>query len=789
MVGLVVAATLVLAPVVAAEAAAGTAAGVDAARAAATDVSPARMVPGVLLVTTTTAAARSVREQVRSAAEAALRGAAADRLGDRVTRVRVRPGEEQAAAEALRARPGVLAVERARYARPAEVPNDSLYGAQWPHQLADVERAWDVTTGAPSVRIAIIDTGVDGRHPDLAPNLVEQHDIAGGSVVQLGTDNDRCAGGVYHGTHVAGIAAARGNDKAGVAGVSWQAALLDLAVFADVGGECVARDDDIVTAIDRAVYLGADIINLSLGSAATACPTAYQEVIDQARAAGVVVVAAAGNAEKLTPGATFVPASCNGVISVGATDRFGQVTPYSTSNDYVDLVAPGGTSGYHGPGYGVLSTSSGQGFRELDGTSMAAPYIAGSAALLRAVGPSLTADEVESILEHTAHDVAPSGRDDRSGWGLVDVGAALAASRSSVPAPAQDTGFPAGAGSGGDATLPPDQPEVYRISARTGRTEPITQAVAISQLVFPDAQSAPYAVLARADDYADALAGSSLAYGVAPLLFTPSTGPLAAATRGELQRLVPAGEDVFLLGGSAALPASLDGELEALGYRPVRLAGQNREETAVRVADQLHQTLPQLGVAVPPIAILATGFNWPDAAGGGSLSSFFGIPVLLSSRDALPPATREALGRLPVDTLIVLGGTTVISDATAADASQAAGLGPEDTVRLAGLDRFQTAIAVSSFFEEVLAEAGANPPCVTAVNLIRADGYAHVLSATMLAGALACVFVPLGGQDGSYFPDVSKNYVAGFGVNGVLAGDADLITPASGDKLRALLRQ
>ncbi|MGI8535083.1 MAG: S8 family serine peptidase [Mycobacteriales bacterium] len=747
--------------------------------------------PGVLLVTTTTAAARPVREHLQSAAEVALRGASSDRLGDRVTRVRVRPGTEAAATQALRARPGVLAVERAHYARRSLVPNDTLYEAQWSHQLAGAERAWDVTTGASSVRIAIIDSGVDGRHPDLAPNLVEQVNVVTGVVAPLRSDNEQCTDGSYHGTHVAGIAAARGGNSAGVAGVSWRASVLDLAVFQESGGQCFAGDDDVIAAIGAAVQRDADVINLSLGGVTSACSTAFQTAVDEARAAGAVVVAAAGNHQQTAPGAASVPASCNGVLSVGAVGRAGQVAPYSAGNPQVDLVAPGGTSPYDGPGYGVLSSSRDRGFSELDGTSMAAPYVAGSVALLRAVNPSLTPDQVESILERTAQDVAPSGRDNRSGWGSVDVGAAVAfaASGSPVPAPEADPVFPVGTGDGGGAVLPPSQPEVFRVSAGQGRTEPVTQAVAMSQRVFPEAGSAPYAVLARSNDYADALAGSSLAYGVAPLLFTSSSGPLAAPTRAELQRLVPPGAEVFLLGGSAALPLSLEGELQALGYRPARLSGQERQETAARVADQLYRTLPQLGETVPSVAILATGDNWPDGVAGGSLSAFFGVPVLLTSRDRFSPATRSALGRLPVNGLIVLGGSAVISDATIAEAVRAAGLAPGDAVRLAGSDRFQTAVEVARFFEAMLADDGAAPGCVTAVNLIRADGYAHVLSASMLSGALACVFVPLGGLDGSYFPPESQTYVAGFGVDGVLAGDVDLLRPEVADQLRLLLRR
>src|SRR5690606_36029490 len=155
----------------------------------------------------------------------------------------------------------------------------------------------------------------------------------------LGVDNDAC--GVGHGTFVAGIIGATGNDANDVAGVAWEVGILDVA--AGDPFRCGSFSDGaIVAAITYAVGQGVDVINLSLGGPSDSCPTAFQAAIDQARRAGVVVVAAAGNDERYFPGLTSVPASCNGVLSVGAVGRSGGAAPYSNANALVDVVAPGG---------------------------------------------------------------------------------------------------------------------------------------------------------------------------------------------------------------------------------------------------------------------------------------------------------------------------------------------------------------------------------------------------------------------------------------------------------------
>lgn len=728
------------------------------------------VVPGTLLVTTADTRARS-----RLGAVPGVR--ATRTLAAGVDLVTVPRGKEAAVAARLAAAPGVRAVEPNRLRAFTAVPDDPDFSMQWAHQLTGIQGAWDSTTGSHDVLVAVADSGTVASHPDLAGRVVEQVDASTGAVAPGSTDNDPCQ--VGHGTWVAGVVGGVGDNGVGITGVNWDVSILDINI-ADPQF-CGPADAAIIASVDYARQREADIVNLSLGGPSSACPTALQTVLDQARAAGTLVVAAAGNGGDSGP---QVPGSCNGVVSVAAVGSGGDRAGYSTMNPYVDVAAPGGSCSCNDPGADILTTSFYNGgdltgeTRAVAGTSFSSPYVAGLAALLLARDPSLTPDQLEAAIEGTAADRGAPGRDPAYGWGLVQAARAMdAVAVGLIPPLQEDPAFPVEDDPSGGGGV-----DVSRV-AEGATTEAVGQAVAMSQATF-DAGGARHVVIARRDDFADALAGSSVTFGVGPLLFTGSTGPLAGATRTELLRVLRTGSRVFLMGGTAALPATLEAELIALGYNPVRLAGETREHTAAAAAPVAaafaDNTLYDTGTV-----IVATRSNWPDAVAAGQLGAYWGMPILLTQHDVLPEPTRAALAELEPVRILVIGGTGVVSDAVVVEIGQVTGVGVE---RLGGSTRTGTAVAVAFEMEALFFNlVGDLPDLAIAVNLRRADGFAHVLSAAPLAGARGATFIPVEGETGEIVTDDVKAYACNYGADAVLAGATDLITDATGQQLGQLL--
>ncbi len=339
---------------------------------------------------------------------------------------------------ALRGAPGIRYAEPNRRRRATKTPNDPRYAEQWNYPLIRCPEAWDLTTGSSSAIVAVIDTGKTA-HPDLTGKWTAGYDfisdpsVAGDGDGRDGDPTDVGDGGgfgpsSFHGTHVAGTVGAATDNATGVSGVGWNVRVMPLRVLGIGGG----LDSDLVPAIRYAAGLAnatgqvpaqrADVLNMSIGGAGYS--QALQDAVTAARDAGVVVCASAGNDGDSNP---LYPAALSGVLSVAAVNRNSARASYSNYGPTIDIAAPGGDSSG-----GILSTvyddSSGTpvaGYARYMGTSMACPHVAGVAALVRAVDPTLTAPQVESILTSTALDLGSTGRDDFYGNGLVDAYAAV----------------------------------------------------------------------------------------------------------------------------------------------------------------------------------------------------------------------------------------------------------------------------------------------------------------------------------------------------------------------------
>lgn len=409
-------------------------------------------------------------------------GASVLRLASPVT-----AAEAAAMAQRISSQPGVA------YASPdyrrhalAAAPNDTRYSDQWglfaPTATigattvaggANLQPAWNINTGSASTVIAVIDTGVL-PHADISAKLLPGYDFISDSFVANdgdGRDADasdpgdwvtsadlaraQCAGGSienssWHGSHVAGIAAASSNNSAGIAGVSWGARILPVRVL----GKCGGTTSDIIDAIRWSAGLSvtgvpanpnpAKVINMSLGGGG-GCTAAEQSAIDDAYNAGVTIVVATGNDSATTISS---PANCNHVIAVTAHGVEGTSAVYANVGTGTTISAPGG-----GPGTDTAGNASGLGLSILSlgntgttgpvsdtllsymGTSMATPHVAGAAALIHDVLPLASPARIQQVLTSSAR-AHPAGswctlpgtpQFGKCGAGLLDVGAALTA--------------------------------------------------------------------------------------------------------------------------------------------------------------------------------------------------------------------------------------------------------------------------------------------------------------------------------------------------------------------------
>jgi subtilisin family serine protease len=326
------------------------------------------------------------------------------------------------------------------------IPNDPSFGSLWglsnsSLSTADInaDKAWDFGTST-SVVTAIIDTGVDYRHQDLAANIWSNtHEIGGNGIDDdrngyiddtrgwdfANKDNDPMDDN-GHGTHVAGTIGAVGNNGIGVSGVAWSASIMPLK-FLDKNGSGALSD--AIEAINYARVNGAKVINASWGGGGFS--SALQSAITQFKNAGGVFVAAAGNESSNNAITPAYPANYAGVISVGASTRTDTLASFSNFGTNVQIVAPGQS---------ILSTLPGNAYGTLSGTSMATPHVAGAIALLWGQNPTRTATQITDAIFANTDNVL---RGTQSTYGRLNLGKAAAALRQTAPPTNPPTNPPA----------------------------------------------------------------------------------------------------------------------------------------------------------------------------------------------------------------------------------------------------------------------------------------------------------------------------------------------------------
>ena len=312
----------------------------------------------------------------------------------------------------LRQRPELVQAAEPEGEQVAQVvPNDGLYKLyQWNLRRIGMEQAWDLRPSATDVIVAVLDTGVDLSHPDLRANLLldQGYDFLDDSPSPQDDES--------HGTAVAGIIGAVGNNHEGVAGIVWHVKILPIKALNAQGR---GPDSAMVKAILYAADAGAKVINIS--STGTRYSAALETAVQYAQDKGALVVAAAGNTGDADNAVNY-PAAFDGVLAVAAIDDHDQLASFSQRQSYVALAAPGvdvPSTAWAGAGRGAYASQS--------GTSIAAPHVSGAAALLWALRPDLQAADIANALRTTADHVASP--DNGYGSGILDVAHAVASLR------------------------------------------------------------------------------------------------------------------------------------------------------------------------------------------------------------------------------------------------------------------------------------------------------------------------------------------------------------------------
>jgi len=628
--------------------------------------------------------------------------------------VTVAGSDVAAARQRLAQHPEVASVERdatvQAHTTPVSVaatPNDPRYPQQWALPHINAPEAWSQTTGSSSVRVAVLDTGVDASHTDLADNIGRSYNAVG--------SGDATTDSYGHGTKAAGVAAAVTNNLTAVAGVCWNCEIWPVKVMADDGS---GLHSDVAEGVRWAADAGADVIALSLGGHGRT--STLERAIGDAVDSGAVVVASAGNYGTSEP---VFPAAYDDAMGVAALDRDDQRTSYSSYGDWVSVGAPGCTQ----------TTESDGGTVRFCGTSAAAPHVAGLVGLATAHGA--TPQGARSAIRDGAHPTGQgmghgridaeatlelvdqaddgstgdgstndgssgdgsgsdgsgsdgSGGDGSSGDGSGSDGSGGDGSSGDGSGGDGSSGDgSSGDGSGGDGSnndgssgdgdsSRDDEPTVQRV---VGSTRYATAAKLSAANVEVGTERV---YLATGQGYADALAAGAAAGSRDGPVLLAARHVLPPATAAELSRIAP--QEVVVVGGEQVLSEAVATAAGNAAQAPVtRRAGASRFSTAASLAE----------TETAQVVYLATGEEFADALAGVPAAVAENAPMLLTGRDVLPQPTRDALTRLSPQRVVMLGGPQALSQQVR---QRVHGAVPGASVqRLAGDDRFATAATIA----------------------------------------------------------------------------------------------
>lgn len=641
--------------------------------------------------------------QPRSAADAARVRAAVVSAGGQVGKVyrwgaiAVTPPYSTDAtsfAAALRGKRGVRFSSKVGVVQPAfTAPNDPYFGEQWGLQAVGAPAAWGYSFGN-GVNIAEMDGGIDGSHEDLQGRVVveSRYNFFAPGTPPTDADDDQS-----HGTHVAGIMAATYNNMRDIAGAAPQSRVWAFKVmgFDATQGRVTGDTGMLASAIQAAADATANIKIITMSLTTNDSDPNLLQAIDYARGKGLLVVAATGNNAVIGGNAVQYPAAYPGVLGVGAVERdpvTGEYLRASFSNyapGVVDLVAPGvdiwSTVNPSSPQYNGWTVT------QMNGTSMATPFVTASAALLWSEFPGLSATEVAGLLESNAQDLGPAGPDAQYGHGLVRPDLALSVARPDAfePDDSTATARPASLdGAYAHTLFPAGDTDFHWVALTAGRTYRVETrtllggADTLVQVLTPGG----LATLAGNDDRAPGDPSSLVTFKA------PKTG-----------RFYIRISDPRSHGGAYTL--TLRDITAASGV--VRLAAPTRYSTAVRIA---RDAFP--GWAGVTDVVVASG---QDAAAADPLSAaglcgLYHAPLLLTPAAGLSPDAAAAISGMPAGVRVhIVGGEGSVLPVVAAQLAALPTVAGFE--RISGADRFALAAAVA----ERVVSASSTPPAAVLV--------------------------------------------------------------------------
>ncbi|WP_341357004.1 cell wall-binding repeat-containing protein [Rossellomorea sp. y25] len=484
----------------------------------------------------------------------------------------------------------------------AAAPNDTYFNNQsQDFQVMKVLEAWENYNPIEEVTVAIVDSGIDLKHPELRSRLVEGKNFINEEEPPV----DRSG----HGTHVAGLVGAVTNNKMGIASAAEKVKLMPVKVFE---GKTTYMST-VIQGIRYAADNGADIINLSLGSYSNM--KALEDAIDYAVDKGALVVGAAGNDDEH---AVLYPATYPEVLAVGSVDSTTLTkSTFSNFGETVDISAPGTN---------IFSTWM-DGYQALDGTSMSTAIVSSVSSMVKQQYPFLKGLQVKDVLENST---TPLPEVDRLGTGLINAEEAL--------------------------NFVQTKNRIYGLNS-------VETAVEISKNGWSSLEekeltiggtklTGSFVILASGASFPDSLAASPLASHLDSPILLVKNNRLSESVKEELKRLNPS--HVLMIGGGNAVSQDVENEIKNLSIETKRLFGVDRYETAVAINSVIPYTTNK--------AFVVSGQNYPDALSVASYSGSMQYPVLFVQKEKVPQSVSTYMKENEISKTYVIGGQGILSN-------------------------------------------------------------------------------------------------------------------------------